>query len=298
MQDPYTVLGVERQADADAIRKAYRKLAKEWHPDVNPDPRAESRLKEINGAYEVLGDEDKRKLWDEFGEQSTRPGFDPTVARGFRGRGGGGFDGGAVDVDDLLGSLFGAGGGGFDRRPRRGADQQLDLSVDFMTSVLGGERVVGLRRADGASETVRIPIPAGARDGGRVRLKGHGLPPRGGGPCGDLLVNIKVQDHPLLRREDDDLVLEVPITVLEAMRGGAITVPTPTGDVKVTIPSGVQSGTRMRLKGRGVQKRDAPGDLYLLLRPQVPQSSEPEVLAAAERIDQAYAADVRKALKI
>jgi curved DNA-binding protein len=298
MQDPYTVLGVDRRADADTIRKAYRKLAKEWHPDVNPDPRAESRLKEINGAYEVLGDDDKRRLWDEFGEQSARPGFDANAARGFRGRGGSaGFDGGAVDVDDLLGSLFGA-GGGFERGPRRGADQQLDLAVDFLTSVLGGERVVSLRRSDGTSETVRIPIPAGAKDGGRVRLKGHGLPPRGGGPCGDLLVNLKVQDHPLLRREDDDLVLEVPITLLEAIRGGPITVPTPTGDVKVTVPSGVQSGTRMRLKGRGVQKKDGPGDLYLLLRPQVPQSQDPEILAAAERIEQAYAGDVRKGLKI
>ena len=179
MQDPYTVLGVDRRADADTIRKAYRKLAKEWHPDVNPDPQAETRLKEINGAYEVVGDEDKRKLWDEFGEQSTRPGFDATAARGFRGRAGMGFDPGGVggvDVDDLLGSLFGS-GGGFERGPRRGADQQLDLAVDFLTSILGGERVVNLRRADGGSETVRIPIPPGAKDGGRVRLKGHGLPP-------------------------------------------------------------------------------------------------------------------------
>lgn len=297
MQDPYTVLGVPRSADADTIRKAYRKLAKEWHPDVNDDPRAESRLKEINGAYDVLGDEDKRKLWDEFGEQSTRPGFDANLARGFRGRGagGGGFEGGPVDVEDLLGSLFGS--GGFERGPRRGADQQLELPVDFMTAVLGGERVVTLRRSDGGSETVRIPIPAGARNGGRVRLKGHGLPPRGGGPCGDLLVNLAVAEHPVLRREEDDLVLEVPITILEAVQGGTITVPTPTGDVKVTVPAGVQSGTRMRLKGRGVQKK-TPGDLYLVLRPQVPQSSDPEVLAAAERMDRAYVDPVRKGLKL
>lgn len=296
MRDPYTVLGVDRSADADAIRKAYRRLAKEWHPDVNKEAGAEDRFKEINAAYEVLGDEEKRRLFDEFGDQSTRAGFDPGHARAWRGRSGGaGFDAGGVDVDDLLGSIFGA---GFERGPRRGADQQLELTVDFLSAVRGVERTVHLRRPDGSTEALRVPIPAGAKDGGKVRMRGHGLPPRGGGPCGDLLVVLRILEHPLLHREGDDLTMEVPITVLEAMRGATIPVPTPTGDVKVVVPPGVQSGTRLRVKGRGVQKKDGPGDLYLVLRPQVPRTDDAEVLGAAERIEAAYAGDVRSGLKL
>jgi curved DNA-binding protein len=306
MRDPYNVLGVPRDADPDTVRKAYRKLAKEWHPDLNKDPKATERFKEINGAYEVLGDAEKRRLWDEFGEASTRPGFDPARARMFRGgggpgAGGRGFDGG-IDMEDLLSSLFGGGMGqtgpaGYDRRPGRGADQQIELTVDFMSTVLGGERVIALRRPDGTTERLRVPIPAGARDGGKVRLRGQGLPPRGGGPCGDLLVVLRVLEHPLLRREEDDLEMDVPITVLEAVRGAVITVPTPTGDVKLTVPPGVQSGMRMRIRGRGIQKKE-PGDLYLILRPTVPATTDPAVIEAAERIEAAYPAEVRANLKL
>lgn len=303
MRDPYRVLGVERTSDADTIRKQYRKLAKEFHPDVNKDPRAAERFKEINGAYDVLSDDDKRRAWDEFGEASTRPGFDADQARAWRSTGGGfGFGGGSpgaggqVDVEDLLSSLFGSGQGR--AGVRRGQDQQIELRVDFLTSVTGGERQVTLRRPEGGTETLRIPIPAGAKHGGKVRLRGQGAPPRGGGPCGDLVVVLDVPDHPLLRRVGDDLELDVPLTVLEAVRGGTITVPTPTGEVKVAVPEGAKSGTRLRIKGRGIQKRGTPGDLYLVLRPTVPASSDPEVLAAAERIERAYVGDVRGALKL
>lgn len=307
MRDPYIVLGVDRGADADTVRKAYRKLAREWHPDINKSPRATDRFKEINAAYEVVGDAEKRRLWDEFGEVSTRPGFDPARARAARGmggaRGGYGFDPGGVggvDMEDLLGSLFGGGrpGSGFDRGGGRGVDQQIELTVEFMTTVLGGERFITIRRPDGSTDRLRVPIPAGAREDGKVRLKGQGLPPRGGGPCGDLIVVLRVLEHPHLRREDDDLEMDVPITVLEAIRGAAITVPTPTGDVKLTVPAGVQSGTRMRIKGRGIQKKAAPGDLYLILRPVVPTSADGEVLAAAERIEAAYGANVRADLRL
>jgi DnaJ-class molecular chaperone len=315
MRDPYTVLGVDRGADAEALRKAYRKLAKEWHPDINKAPNAEDRFREINNAYEIVGDAEKRRLWDEFGEASTRPGFDPALARrygafgggrpgagpggmgGMGGMGGGGFEG--VDIEDLLGSLFGGGASaGPYGRVSRGRDQQLELTVDFLTTVRGGERVIAVRRPDGRSEQLRVPIPAGARDGGKVRLRGQGLPPRGGGECGDLIVVLRVLDHPHLRRDEDDLEMDVPITVLEAVRGGAITVPTPLGDVKVTVPAGVRSGTRLRIRGRGVQKRDDPGDLYLVLRPVIPESIGPDVIAAAETLEQAYRAPVRANLKI
>lgn len=307
MRDPYIVLGVDRGADSDTVRKAYRKLAKEWHPDLNKSPRATDRFKEINAAYEIVGDAEKRRLWDEFGETSTRAGFDPARARAFRGGGGGaprgyGFDpsgASGVDMEDLFGSLFGGGGAprGFERGSR-GIDQQIELTVDFMTTIRGGERVITIRRPDGSTEPLRVPIPAGAREDGKVRLKGQGLPPRGGGPCGDLIVLLRVLEHPCLRRTDDDLEMDVPITVLEALRGASITVPTPTGDVKLTVPAGVQAGTRMRIKGRGVQKKGSPGDLYLVLRPVVPASTDPEVLVAAERIEAAYPGDVRADLRI
>lgn len=305
MTDPYKVLGVDRGADSATIRKAYKKLARQWHPDVNKAPGAEDRFKEINAAYDVVGDDDKRKLYDEFGEASLRPGFDANQARAWKQAGGargfGGFDFGGgggmggADIDDLLGSLFGSGGfsGG---RPMRGSDQQTEITVPFMTTVLGGEEHISIRRPDGQVETLRVPIPAGAQDGGRVRLRGQGLPPRGGGPCGDLLVILKVRPHPVLTRVDDDLELEVPLTVKEALVGGSITVPTPTGDVKVTVPPRVKSGTRLRLKGRGIQKKP-PGHLYLVLRPTVPDSDDPEVLEAAERLELAYG-DVRAGLEL
>jgi curved DNA-binding protein len=301
--DPYRTLGVDRTADTDTIRKKYRALAKLFHPDLNKDPKAADRFKQINAAHEILGDEEKRKLWDEFGEASTRPGFDAEKARAWKqmsGGGAGGFGGGGgVDVEDLLSSLFGGGAPGRGAAsPRRGADQQVEVQIDFLTSILGGEHRFQMRRPDGRAEPVTVPIPAGAKAGGRIRLRGLGLPPRGGGPCGDLLVHLQVTDHPLLRRVEDDLELDVPITVLEAMKGAAITVPTPTGDVKVNVPAGARSGARLRIKGRGVQRKGAPGDLYLVLRPTVPATQSPEALAAAERLEAAYGTEVRGALKL
>lgn len=311
--DPYRTLGVDKNADADAIRKKYRTLAKQYHPDLNKDPKAAERFKEINAANEILGDEEKRRLWDEFGEVSTRPGFDAEQARQYKRMGGfpggaggfpgGGFAGGGVDVDDLLSSLFGAGGfQGSAGRPgggvRRGTDQQVEIGVDFLTSVLGGEQKFSIRRPEGGAESITVPIPAGAKSGGRVRLKGQGLPPRGGGPCGDLLVHLVVRDHPVLRRIDDDLEMDVPVTVLEALQGASITVPTPTGDVKVSVPAGAKNGTRLRLKGRGIQKRTTPGDLFLVIRPAIPTRTDADAIAAATKLEAAYDGPVRAALKL
>ncbi len=292
MRDPYSVLGVSRNADQAEIRKAFKKLARRWHPDVNKAPSAEDRFKEVNAAYDILGDDTKRKNYDRFGEASTRAGFDPNAGRG---RGGfGGYSGGSgVDVDDLLGSLFGARASG---RPRRGPDQALDLTITFLESVTGVRKSMSLRRPDGRVEPLEVPIPAGAKDGGRVRLKGQGLPPRGGGPCGDLVVQLTVQPHAILTRKGDDLELDVPITFREAMLGASITVPTPTGDVRVKVPKGVRSGTRLRVKGRGVQRRGTPGHLYLVLRPEVPDSDSPELEELATQLDALYSEPVRKKL--
>jgi DnaJ-class molecular chaperone len=171
------------------------------------------------------------------------------------------------------------------------------MPVDFLTSILGGEREIGVPRPNGATDRIKVRIPPGVRDGGKLKLAGQGLPPRGGGPCGDLHLELTVQPHPLLRRIDDDLELDLPITVFEAMAGASITVPTPTGDVKVTVPPGSRAGQRLRLKGRGVQK-SVPGHLYLVLQPTPPASDDPDVLAAARVLEAAYKADVREGLKL
>lgn len=294
MRDPYRVLGVDRRADAETIRKAYKKLARQWHPDVNDTPDADARFKEINAAYDIVGDAEKRQLWDEFGEASTRPGFDAARARAFRGRGYRG-GGGASDLDDLLGSIFGQGGS---FRRKKAPDQHVDLDVTFLDAVCGAERTITLERPDGSREQLKIPIPAGAKDGGKVRLRQKGTPATTGGTAGDLIVRLRIRAHPHLTRDGDNLELEVPITVLEAMRGATITVPTPTGDIRLTVPPGVQSGTRLRVRGRGIQRKGAPGDLVVTLRPTVPESSDPEVLAAAERIERAYDTDPRAVLKL
>jgi DnaJ-class molecular chaperone len=308
MADPYTVLGVDRTADADTIRKAYRKLARKYHPDVNKDPNAADRFKEVNAANEILSDPERRKNYDEFGEASTRSGFDADRARSFRGgRGapggrswdfGGGNGGAEVDMEDLLGSMFGGGGAGFDRRPRKGPDQQIAIGIDLLTAIRGGERQFTLQRPDGSTEAIRLPIPAGAKDGGKVRLKGQGAPSRTAGPPGDLIVHLEVADHPLLRRDGDDLEMDLPVTVLEALQGASLTVPTPTGDVRVTVPKGVGTGKRMRLKGRGVQRKGRPGDLYLVVRPVVPVTDDPEAVEAAKALEAAYDGDVRANLRL
>jgi curved DNA-binding protein len=303
MTDPYRTLGVSRSASQDEIRKAFKKLARKFHPDVNKDPGAEDRFKAINNAYAAVGDPEKRKLWDEFGEASTKPGFDAERARQMRNFGGGmgggmpggmHFDFGGGDAEDLLSSLFGGGGR---RGPRRGRDQRATLAIDFMDAVLGGEKEISVPRPGAPSDNLKVRIPAGVKDGGRLKLKGQGLPPPGGGPCGDLHLELSVRPHPFFRRRgDNDLELDLPITVLEAMRGASVSVPTPTGDVKVTIPAGARPGQLLRLKGRGVQKRAGAGHLYLVLAPTPPTSEDPEVLAAAERLETAYTEDVRAAL--
>lgn len=301
MKDPYKVLGVDRTADADTIRKSFKKLARQFHPDVNKDEGAEDRFKEINTAYGIVGDEAKRKAWDEFGEASTRPGFDPDKARQWSqaggnpfGQGGVEFDfGGGGDMDDLLSSLFGGGAAG--GRMRRGQDVRASLTVDFLTSVLGGERELSIGRPTGGTDRIKVRIPPGVKDGGKLRIAGQGLPPRGGGPCGDLQLDLTVTPHPTLRRDGDDLELDLPLTIHEAMAGATITVPTPTGEVKVTVPPGSRAGQRLRIKGRGVQKA-APGHLYLVLQPTPPTSDDPDVLAAAKRLEEAYTSDIRAGL--
>jgi curved DNA-binding protein len=325
-RDLYSVLGVARDADEDAIKKAFRKLAMKYHPDKNPGKANEAKFKEINQAHEVLSDKKKRALYDEFGEESLSQNFDPERARlirqygarraagggaGPRGQGGfpGGFDvqdmfggrggGQSADISDILGDLFGrtrgGGGGGVEgMRQRKGQDVESAVTIDFASAVNG--TTLELQRQDGGP-SVQVRIPPGADEGSRVRIAGQGAQGFGGAPPGDLILHIHVTPHPLFKREGDDLHLEVPITIGEAYKGAKVRVPTPSGEVTLKVPPHTQSGHVMRLRGKGVTKKgkDA-GDLYVKFLVQIPTSADPEIAKAIDAIE-ATMSDPRGDLK-
>ena len=327
-RDLYADLGLKKGASKEEIKKAYRKLARELHPDRNPNnPKAEERFKKVAFANDVLGDERKRALYDEFGEVGLREGFDVEAARGMRARGragpgGFGFEemfhqgnpqqargrrsGFGSTLEDLFGGgideLFGK--GGFTNRapqpgiPAKVPDQESEITVSFADALLGAEKELTIR--EGARERViRVRIPAGVSDGGKVRLRGQGgqLP---GAEQGDLVLTVRVTEHPLFKREDEDLHLTVPITVGEAWKGASIKLPTPYGEVSLKIPARVQSGGKLRLKGKGMPKRDgSKGDLLVHVQVRLPNGHDhASIEAAIETLEANYAEDVRAALKL
>jgi DnaJ-class molecular chaperone len=325
MKDPYSVLGVSKTASAEEIKKAYRKLAKKLHPDVNPgDKKSEEKFKEVSSAFEVLGDPKKRALFDEFGEVSTRQGFDEQkarewqrqaeAARGFGGGGAGGFSGfegfggrsGGFDPEDLssmFGDIFGRRQSARTRRsamePLPGDDVEAAIEVDLRDAVLGAEREIAFTRPGGEPARLKVKIPPGVETGSRVRLPGQGAPGERGGEPGDLYLRITVREHPTVRVQGRDLLLDLPITPLEALAGAEVTAPTFEGPVKLKIPPGSQSGRKLRLRGRGLPAlkggaTGAPrGDLYVVLQIVLPPDS-PEARKAATVLQGLYKSDVRK----
>lgn len=303
MKDPYAVLGVSRDADQDTIKKAYKKLAKRYHPDVSKEPEADRKFKEVNEAWDILKDPEKRRRFDTFGTSGgSMPGGSPYGGGG----GAGGFsgfrvdfgDGEGIDVEDMLSSMFGAGAGRGRGRGRRGSDHQAVLKLSPMLSFIGGESTVSVGRPEGYTEDLRVRIPPGVSHGGTLRLRGRGGQGRGDGPPGDLILKLEIEDHPLLKRDGYNLELELPITLGEAARGASVTVPTPTGEVSVKIPAGAADGQRLRLRGKGVQRKGAPGDLYLTLRLRMPSELDEEALAAIDVIEQKYSTPVREDLEL
>jgi curved DNA-binding protein len=308
-EDLYATLGVSKDADAAALKRSYRKLAKDLHPDRNPgNAPAEARFKAVNHAYEVLSDDGKRKLYDEFGEEGLRDGFDPARARAYRqyarqgGAGSGsrpriedlfGEQGGGGDVNDVFGDLFGRASRGRRRRPDvRGADLESAISIDFLAAARG--TTLELRPRGPDSEPIKVRIPPGAEEGNRVRIAGQGGPSPTGGVTGDLILLLHVQAHPRLKRDADDLRLDVPITLKEAYHGAKIHVPTLDGSVTVKVPPRTQSGTRLRLRGKGIARKDRePGDLYVQFLVHLPTGDE-----AGPLIDQLEQDDPRADFKL
>lgn len=315
--DLYELLGVSRDASRDEIRKAYRKLARKHHPDLNPnDASAEERFKKVSGAYEVLSDEAKRKLYDELGPDAAKIGYDPEKAEeyrqwkrrmdasqqaGFGGFGGpfGGADyGGAgygdVDLEDLIGDLFRRQRGG----QRRGSDVEANLRVAFLDAARGTTAHVELARPSGEVSRLAVTIPPGVESGQRLRLSGQGNPGGQGGQAGDLFVRVEVEPHPVFERDGRDLTLRLPVTLPEALRGAKVEVPTLDGTVKLQIPSGAQNGQRMRLRGKGIAPRSGPaGDLYVVLELVAPRGGDEATRARiAAEMEALYDADPREEL--
>jgi curved DNA-binding protein len=319
-QDLYAVLGVPKTADHDALKKAYRKLAGQLHPDKNPGNKsAEARFKQVNHAYDVLGDADKRKLYDEFGEDGLREGFDAERARAYRGwaerqpagggRGGAyaggppGFDpedlfggaSGGANFGDLFGDLMGR--SRRQRGPAKGPDLESEITIDFASAVKGA--TLELRPQGQAGTPVTVRIPAGASEGSRVRIAGQGGPSPNRGPRGDLVLTVHVTPHPHFRRDGDDLHLDLPITLAEAHHGGKVRVPTPEASVNLKVPEGTQSGQVVRLRGKGVARKGRPaGDLYVHFLVHIPSAQNEAVTKLIDELAKFQVEDPRADIQL
>ena len=334
--DYYQVLGVNRDADAAEIKKAYRKLARKFHPDVNPDnPDAEQRFKEIQEAYAVLSDPEKRKQYDTFGRVDGIPEAPWGRSYGGQGQPGwqdvGGFRvsfgdlGGMADLDDLFGQFFGGRRAAPGRRPRaaRGGDQEATVEIDFEEAVRGATIVLPVQRQVSctdcggsgrrgsapcptchgagvviATERLRVKIPEGIADGKRIRVGGKGAEGSRGGRAGDLYVKVRVRPHPFFKREDDNIRTTVPLTFTEAYRGAEIEVGTIHGPVRAKVPPGTNSGRVFRLRGKGVRnvKTRAYGDHLYEVQIVVPKVMSPAGQEAARRVGELYEGNPREGL--
>lgn len=301
MADLYKILGVSRSASADEVKRAYRKLAKEFHPDRHPgDSAAEERFKQIGQAYGILGDAEKRKRYDageidDAGQERAHHGFHRRYAQQgdpFRN-----FEFGAGGAEDIFSDLFGNMGGRFrqgTQPPQRGADLRFKLKVGFIEAAQGSKKRIQL----GGGKTLDVNIPAGTEDGDTLRLKGQGQEGAQGAPKGDALIEIAVEDHAFFKRDGKSLKIDLPITLQEAVNGGSVEVPTLSGKVSLKVPPGSSSGKVLRAKGKGIpgRKGQEPGDLYITLQIQLPETLDDSLRQAITAWSEKHPYNPRKKL--
>lgn len=301
-KDYYATLGVARTASPAEIKRAYRKLARKYHPDVSKEPDAEDRFKEVAEAHEVLGDPEKRAAYDDVGQRyGRREAFRPPPdwdGGGFEFSGRDAGPGADTDFSDFFESLFGhrmRGGAAHGMRHAAGADRHAKIMIDLQDAYRGARKTVTLRmpvvdaqgRVTLRERQLDVKIPAGVREGQHLRLAGQGGPGGGDAPAGDLYLEIGIQPHPHFRVDGRDVYMDLPVAPWEAAMGADIVAPTPDGDVHLTIPAGSGPGRRLRLKGKGLPA-DPPGDLYALLVITAPAPDDPAAAQAYEALARAF----------
>ena len=286
--DYYNTLGLSQGAEKKEIQKAYRELARKYHPDMNPDDAsAKAKFQEVQHAYDVLSDENQRSQYDQFGE-----GFE-NMAQGPGGFGGGGSPFAGADLESLFG---GGGGGGFEQffntggpqgpRPTKGQSFEDKLKIPFATAVTGGKASVNTVAEDGNTTSVQVTIPAGIESGQKIRLKGKGYPGSNGGPNGDILLTINVAPHPDYRRNGNDLELTMPLTLAEALQGTELDIPTPYSTITLKIPAGTPSGKRFRVKQHGVTHKTGKGNLFVITQIHFPDEPPAELVEQIDALQQ------------
>lgn len=321
-KDYYELLGVKRDASQEDISKAFKKLARKYHPDLNPGEKtAEDKFKEINEAYEVLKDPEKRKLYDSLGPNWKQgqdfqppPGFE-NMHFGYRAHGGGP---GGFDFSDFFETIFGGAGGfqqgrggGFEgfqgggfggfggrtARPRRGQDAEAEIELTLEDAFRGGSKTVTLTEQGPGGmpvpRTLNVNIPAGIKEGQRIRLSGQGGPGMAGGPAGDLYLRVRLAPHPLFKVEEGNIVLDLPLAPWEAALGATVNVPTLDGQVELKVPEGMGSGRKMRLKGKGLGPAGRRGDMFVRVMVQVPKADGDEVRRLWRELESATAFKAR-----